>query len=122
MDAWSCPFAPYQRLQAYPSPASLGIPPYTKEDYGPFFGPFMALLSDCSFQVVDDKETVVDVEMRKVVIHVKSSANSTVGKYENEYLWTLTMSEDGKMIENIVEFTDSAYAIEFFRKQAQMDV
>ena len=82
----------------------------------------MALLSDYSFQVVDDKETVVDIEMRKVVIHVKSSANSTVGKYENEYLWTLTMSEDGKMIENIVEFTDSAYAIEFFRKQAQMDV
>ena len=76
----------------------------------------LALLSDCSFQIVDDKETVVDVEMRKVVIHVKSSANSTVGNYKNEYLWTLTMSEDGKMIENIVEFTDLAYAIEFFQE------
>lgn len=81
----------------------------------------MALLSDCSFEVVDD-ETVVDVEKRKVVLHVKTSANSPVGEYKNEYLWTLTMSEDGKLIEDIVEFADSASAVEFFRKQAQMNV
>lgn len=103
-------------------PASLGVPTFAKADYGTFVGPFMALLSDCKFEIVDDNETVVDVEKRKVVIHVQASASSPVGEYKNEYQWTLTMTEDGKMIEDILEFTDSATAVDFFRKQAQMDV
>ena len=103
-------------------PASLNVPTYVKAEYGPFFAPFMALLTDVSLKIVDEEKLVVDTEKRKVVLHVKSAGKSAVGDYGNEYNWTLTMTEDGKMIEDIVEFVDSATAVEFFRQQAQMDV
>ena len=103
-------------------PATLGVPPYIKADYGPFFSPFMDILSDVSFKIINGKETVVDVEMRKVVIHVKGSATSPYGQYRNEYIFTLTMTEDGKMIEDIVEFADSATALEFFKARAKVSL
>lgn len=79
-------------------------------------------MSDCSCRIVDEKEMVVDIESRKVVMYTKAKANTGLGAYENEYMWILTMTEDGKMIEDIVEFCDSAKAVELVKKQqAQMD-
>ena len=77
-------------------------------------------MNDSSIRIADDKEMVVDVESRKVVMHTKAKANTPVGEYENEYMWILTMTEDGKMIEDIVEFCDSTKAVELMKKlQAQ---
>lgn len=79
-------------------------------------------MSDCSCRIVDEKETVVDVESRKVVMYTKVKGNTALGEYENEYMWILTMTGDGKMIEDIVEFCDSAKAVELGKKQqAQMN-
>src|SRR5262245_22154626 len=101
-------------------PSSLGVPTYNKADYGTFFGRFVGLMNDRSSRIADDKEMVVDVESRKVVMHTKVKANTPVGEYENEYMWILTMTEDGKMIEDIIEFCDSAKVVELMKKlQAQ---
>src|SRR5262245_13544568 len=103
-------------------PSSLGIPAYKKAEYGAFFRQFIGVMSDCSCRIVDDKKMVVDVESRKVVMHSKTKGITSVGEYENEYMWILTMTEDGKMIEDIVEFCDSAKAVELGKKlQAQMN-
>lgn len=74
------------------------------------------MMKDCTCWIVDDKEMVVDVESRKVVMHAKNKGNTPLGEYENEYMWILTMTGDGKMIEEIVEFCDSAKAIELMKK------
>ena len=103
-------------------PSSLGIPTYDKAEYGEFYGRYTDMMKDCHCWIVDDKEMVVDVESRKVVMRVKTKGNTPLGEYENEYMWILTMTEDGEMIEDIVEFCDSAKAIELMKKQqAQMN-
>ncbi|KAH8646862.1 hypothetical protein BX600DRAFT_443832 [Xylariales sp. PMI_506] len=98
-------------------PSSLGIPTYSKAEYGAFYGQYAGMMKDCSCGIVDDKQMVVDVETRKVVMHVKVKGSTPLGEYENEYMWILTMTEDGKMIEDIVEFCDSAKALELLKKQ-----
>ncbi|VUC32604.1 unnamed protein product [Clonostachys rosea] len=98
-------------------PSSLGIGTYNKAEYGAFYGRFADMMKDCSCRIADDKEMVVDVESRKVVMHVKNKGSTPLGEYENEYMWILTMTEDGKMIQEIVEFCDSAKAIELMKKQ-----
>ena len=101
-------------------PSSLGVPTYNKAEYGAFFGQFIGVMNDSSIRIADDKEMVVDVESRKVVMHTKAKANTPVGEYENEYMWILTMTEDGKMIDDIVEFCDSTRAVDLMKKlQAQ---
>ncbi|KAI0096998.1 hypothetical protein GGR51DRAFT_541937 [Nemania sp. FL0031] len=98
-------------------PSSLGIPSYNKTEYGAFYGQYIGLMSDCTCRIVDEKEMVVDVESRKVVMYTKVNGNTPLGEYENEYMWILTMTGDGKMIEDIVEFCDSAKAVELVQKQ-----
>ncbi|KAI9148090.1 MFS general substrate transporter [Paramyrothecium foliicola] len=98
-------------------PSSLGIPTYNKTEYGAFYGQFTDMMKACSCWIADDKEMVVDVQSRKVVMHVKTKGNTPLGEYENEYMWILTMTEDGKMIQDIVEFCDSAKALELMKKQ-----
>jgi ketosteroid isomerase-like protein len=102
-------------------PSSLGIPTYSRAEYGAFFGQYADMMKDCTCWIADDVEMVVDVESRKVVMHVRTKGNTPLGEYENEYMWVFTMAGDGKMIEDIVEFCDSAKALELLKKQqAQM--
>lgn len=102
-------------------PSSLGIPTLNRTEYGAFYGQFTDMMKDCSCRIADDKEMVVDVVSRKVVMHVKNKGSTPLGEYENEYMFILTMTGDGKMIEDIVEFCDSAKALELKKKhQAQM--
>lgn len=98
-------------------PSSLGIPTYNKTEYGAFYGRYTDMMKDCNCRIVDDKQMVVDVESRKVVMHVAIKGNTPLGEYENEYMFTLTMTGDGKMIEDIVEFCDSAKAVELMKRQ-----
>ena len=98
-------------------PSSLGIPTYTKPEYGAFYGQFAGAMNDGNIRIVNDKEIVVDVESRKVVMHTKMKCNTPLGEYENEYMWILTMTGDGKLIEDIVEFCDSAKAVELMKRQ-----
>ncbi|CAH0034169.1 unnamed protein product [Clonostachys rhizophaga] len=103
-------------------PSSLGIGTYTNVEYGAFYGRFADMMKDCTCWIVDDKEMVVDVESRKVVMHVKNKGSTPLGEYENEYMFILTMTGDGKKIEEIIEFCDSAKAIELMKKhQGQMN-
>jgi ketosteroid isomerase-like protein len=59
---------------------------------------------------------VQDVEARTCMMHASSTANTKKGPYANEYALILTFTNDGKKIEKIEEFADSAYSKEFFAK------
>lgn len=64
-------------------------------------------------------DPIIDVPARKVVIHLTSTAETDIGPYANEYIWILRFTEDGKEIDEIIEFADSAYTLEMLHKLTQ---
>jgi ketosteroid isomerase-like protein len=65
-------------------------------------------ISRCSLHAIDHKETVADVELRKVVLHLRDRASTAEGDFDNEYIFTLFITEDGRLLDEIVECIDSA--------------
>ena len=61
----------------------------------------------------------MDTETRKVVLRLTSEAQTKVGPYRNEYVFTLRVSEDGEHVDEIWEFLDSAYTAPFLGKLQQ---
>lgn len=71
--------------------------------------------------VVDENHTIVDVDSRKVSLHLKSKAATDAGPYENEYIFILMMSEDGQLVDEVFEFLDSRYTADFVAKLGILD-
>lgn len=67
-------------------------------------------------RLVDGVEPAVDEASRKVTLHLKSHSQTPVGLYENEYVWVLTLSQDGKSVDDVLEFADSLYTAEWLPK------
>jgi ketosteroid isomerase-like protein len=61
-------------------------------------------------------DTIEDPKRHKVVFHAKSSADTPVGPYANEYTLYLQMTDDDTQVASIKEFVDSQYSAEFFGK------
>lgn len=99
-------------------PATLNVPSRSTAEYAVFMAPMLSIFRGVHFSIVDAKETVVDVEARKVVLHCSNRADTDAGEYRNEYMFTLTMSEDGLLVDEIVEFIDAAYTVDFKRRIA----
>ncbi len=97
-------------------PASSAAPARNNSEFAAFVTPILPVFRNFTLTVIDEEETVIDVEKRKVVLHLRSRADTKVGLYQNEYYFTLTMSEDGKLVDEIVEFLDSGYTAEFVRR------
>ncbi|KAI1778453.1 hypothetical protein F4818DRAFT_406124 [Hypoxylon cercidicola] len=97
-------------------PATLKSPPTTNDEYAGFVGLLRAVMPDFQMKIVQGEEPVVDEGVRKVTVHTKSRSDTTIGLYENEYIWVLTMSEDGTMVDDVLEFADSLYTSEWLPK------
>lgn len=101
-------------------PKSLhGSTSYTNAEFRAFFTPMMPLLRNFQAEIVggDTEEGfIVDAKRRKVVMQLKGHAESDVGIYMNEYIIVLGITEDAKLVEEIVEFLDSGYTDAFFGK------
>lgn len=61
-------------------------------------------------------DMVEDTEQNKVAIWAKSSAETPVGPYANEYMLIFHMTEKGDKLVRMREFVDSAYSSDFFPK------
>lgn len=62
------------------------------------------------------RDTIVDESARKVSMHVTSTAMTEMGEYANEYMMVLHMTEDGGLVERVLEFVDSEYSVRFRRE------
>ena len=91
-------------------PASLGRPPLNNEQYLAYFTPIMPAFKNFHLTV---KNTIVDEEARKVVLHASSTATTDLGDYSNEYMLVLQMAEDGTKVVRVDEFLDSKYSTEY---------
>ncbi|KAI8963432.1 hypothetical protein F5Y11DRAFT_145668 [Daldinia sp. FL1419] len=97
-------------------PATLKSPPQTNAEYAGLISALTAVMSTFRLELVDGVEPVVDQVTRKVVLHLKSRSDTAIGLYENEYVWILTLSEDGKLVDDILEFADSLYTSDHLPK------
>lgn len=51
-----------------------------------------------------------------MVMYLNSSAETAIGLYQNEYVFTLRINDEGTEIKEIIEYFDSAFAVEFLKK------
>ncbi|OTA52270.1 hypothetical protein K449DRAFT_391481 [Hypoxylon sp. EC38] len=97
-------------------PDTLRSPPQTNADHASFIGALRPIMPVFKLQIVEGTEPIVDDVSRKVVLHLKSHSSTVVGLYENEYVWTLTLSQDGTSVDDVAEFADSLYTTEWLPK------
>ncbi|KAI4858917.1 hypothetical protein F4820DRAFT_193904 [Hypoxylon rubiginosum] len=91
-------------------PATLkAAAPQTNAEYAGLVGQLGAVMPAFQLRIAEGSNPLVDEVARKVTLHTKSRSETTLGLYENEYIWILTMSEDGKTIDDVLEFADSLY-------------
>ena len=58
-------------------------------------------------------DSIVDEAARKVLMHASSSASTALGPYNNEYMFVLHMTDDGRKVDKVYEFVDSAYSADY---------
>ena len=97
----------------YILPSSLDRPPLTNEQYATYFSTIMPAFERFHLTLHD---TIVDEAARKVSMHASSTASTVLGPYNNEYMLILHMTEDGRKVDRVYEFVDSAYSADYMRR------
>ncbi|KAL1854510.1 hypothetical protein VTK73DRAFT_8732 [Phialemonium thermophilum] len=106
-------------------PASMGVPPRTNAEYAAWIQNMYTVIRGFRLRLVgtagpSDTNSkaglIVDEKARTVGLHLASSAETDVGDYANEYFWMLRFNEDVTVIEEVIEFVDSAYTVGFLAK------
>jgi ketosteroid isomerase-like protein len=92
-------------------PVSLQRPPQKNTEFLAHFSAMKGIFWGWKSEVLD---TVVDAPAHKVVLHSIARAESAIGPFENEMVFTIWMTDDDSQIKQVREFVDSAYVREFF--------
>ncbi|EAT83022.2 hypothetical protein HBI56_070200 [Parastagonospora nodorum] len=92
-------------------PDRLGRASYNNTEYNEYFSKFLPYFKNFNVTIID---TFVDESANRVAIQAKSSADSVVGHYGNEYVLMLKMTESQDKIYEFREFVDSEYSASFF--------
>ena len=100
-------------------PSSVGGRSLDNDLFATFYENALKDFRSFKLSMAEGEEPIIDVERRKVVLRMKASADHTFGRYENEYVFILQLSEDGQLLEEIVEVVDSAYVLSFFKVKNQ---
>ncbi|KAL2826219.1 hypothetical protein BDW59DRAFT_145308 [Aspergillus cavernicola] len=58
--------------------------------------------------IIDESDTVVDEAARKVAVRIRGNSETVAGPFENEWIFILTMNEDGTLVDKIQHFCDTA--------------
>ena len=97
-------------------PSSIPVGPRNNSEYSAFIADMKQVMHNFKLHIVPGTEPVVDEVTRRVTLQLTSHSETNIGLYANEYIWILKFSEDGKQIEKIVEFADSAYTLNMLPK------
>jgi ketosteroid isomerase-like protein len=71
------------------------------------------LLHTYHAEVID---AIVYTETRKVVLFMHTVATADVGEYDNEYIMTVTLTEDGRLVQDQYDFIDSQVQTQWLEK------
>jgi ketosteroid isomerase-like protein len=94
-------------------PKSLDRPLMNNTEYRTYFGKMLPAFKNFTVTVID---AVEDPKNHKVVVHAKSTADSVVGPYANEYMLVFHMTEDDKQVVHVKEFVDSMVSVTLISK------
>ncbi|KPI34531.1 uncharacterized protein AB675_7397 [Cyphellophora attinorum] len=103
-------------------PPCMGVAePMSNEQYKSWWEEFVPKIwpNGMRFYLDSTRAPVIDERSRHVVLYCKSRASSYKGEYEGRYIMNLTISEDGKKVDDIVEFLDSKTALDYSVKALQ---
>ncbi|KAI5861992.1 hypothetical protein GGS23DRAFT_598008 [Durotheca rogersii] len=98
------------------APAKVKMVPQSQAECVAFVGLIGRITRTFQLQLVSGEDPLVDEVSRKVVMHLKSHSETTVGLYQNEYIWVVTLSPDGSEVDDVLNFADSQYANEWVPK------
>lgn len=98
-------------------PASLQRQPMDNATYRAAFGAVMPLFRNFNVVVEDVFE---DEAGNKVAMSVRSTADTPIGPYRNEYVMMFDFTPDGSKIVRVREFVDSAASGKFFARLGEM--
>jgi ketosteroid isomerase-like protein len=96
-------------------PTSLNDPVRSNEEFQAFILPVLHLMK-LEIKLAEGAEPIIDEEARKIVLFVRSEADTVVGPYKNEYVFVLHTNDAGTEITRVVEFLDTAVSAEFRNK------
>ncbi|KAK4561653.1 hypothetical protein LTR86_004332 [Recurvomyces mirabilis] len=85
-------------------PKIVGFDARTNDEFRAYFKSLDGVFSNAKM-IIDDY-VAVHTE-RRAVVRSTMQADAPWGLFENEYVWYLTFTEDGRLITDIVEFIDS---------------
>lgn len=95
------------------APASVPMPDMDNSQYEAMHHQVFPQFQSYEAEILD---SVTDTTACKVVLFLNASAETNVGPYRNEYIITLTMTEDGKQVMDEHGFIDSHTMIEWTKK------
>ena len=64
-------------------------------------------------------DVVEDTAARRICMYLRARADTVVGEYVNEYMWTLDFDESGTKITKVNEFVDTVMNRDFWPKLQQ---
>ncbi|KAJ9613030.1 hypothetical protein H2200_002971 [Cladophialophora chaetospira] len=97
-------------------PSSVNGPDRTRDEYVAFNADVFKMLHSYHAELTD---AIVDPETRKVAMFLHAKATADAGEYENEYIITVTMTEDGKLVQDQYDFIDSHTMLQWIQKVGQ---
>ncbi|EON98267.1 hypothetical protein UCRPA7_6239 [Phaeoacremonium minimum UCRPA7] len=97
-------------------PASPMMPVRNNEEYKAFMAPAFAIMKNFQLKLVEGMDPIIDEEARTGVLHLKSTAETPLGNYKNQYIFTFRLNSDGTEIDEIIEWVDLVVLNDFMPK------
>jgi hypothetical protein len=94
-------------------PTSVKNPDRNNDEYFAFNTEVFKMMHTYHAAITD---TIADETTRKVVVYLHAKATADAGEYENEYIITLAMTDDGKKVVDQFDFIDSQTMVEWIAK------
>ena len=94
-------------------PERLDRPVMNNTEYRAYFSAVLPIFKDFHIEITD---VVEDPTRHKVALHARSTATTAIGDYANEYMILIQMTEDDARVENVKEFVDSGFSVDYFQR------
>lgn len=97
-------------------PASLGLTPLDNAAQVANLDYLFPGLESFNVQTIGENPFIIDEVSKRIVVHANVTGQSAVGSYANEFIFTITTTDDGKKVKYSKEFVDSVLGLEYLEK------
>lgn len=98
-------------------PASELRPARNNAEFAKFVEGLMQVFKEFRFTIINEDDTLVDTEARKVFLRLRGYSDTEIGPFDSEVLFVLKITEDGEKVEDVMEFVDTETGLSFMRKR-----